>query len=121
MPTYILFSTMESIQRNSCRSAKNKQLCVEGFFRAFSSLLGAFHQTVRQLIDIIKKRTRFNGNKINQFLVGQEQSAKKKKKYMKTTACIKKLEVHITYVILKNIAHNIYKCRSSIFLIIITY
>ncbi|XP_025191694.1 uncharacterized protein LOC112591944 [Melanaphis sacchari] len=36
---------------------------VEGWHRAFSSLLGASHPTIWRLIDVIKKRTRVNGNK----------------------------------------------------------
>jgi len=62
---------------------------VEGWHRAFSSLLGASHPTTWRLIDVIKKEQGLTEMKINQLIAGQEQVAKKKK-YTKTTTWIKK-------------------------------
>lgn len=63
---------------------------VEGWHRAFSSLLGASHPTIWRLIDTIKKEQGSTEIKINQLIAGQEQVAKKKK-YTKTTTRIKKI------------------------------
>ncbi|XP_022172326.1 uncharacterized protein LOC111035118, partial [Myzus persicae] len=46
---------------------------VEGWHRAFSSLLGASHPTIWRLIDTIKKEQGSTEIKINQLIAGQEQ------------------------------------------------
>jgi hypothetical protein len=54
---------------------------VEGWHRAFSSLLGSCHPTIWQLyptIDILKNQQNLTDIKINQFIVGQEPPKQKK-------------------------------------------
>jgi len=60
---------------------------IEGWHRAFSSMLDASHPTIRRLINIIKKEQYLTEIKMNQLIADQEQSAYRKK-YMKTTTRI---------------------------------
>jgi len=51
---------------------------IEGWHRAFSSLLAASHPSISRLIEILKKEQHLTDIKINQFIAGQEPPAKKK-------------------------------------------
>jgi len=52
---------------------------VEGWHKAFSSLLAATHPTIWRLIDTLKKEQGLTEIKINQLMVGQEPPTKRKK------------------------------------------
>ncbi|KAF0770335.1 Uncharacterized protein FWK35_00009789 [Aphis craccivora] len=51
----------------------------QGWHRAFSPLLAASHPTIWRLIVVLKREQHLTDIKINQFIAGQEPTAKKKK------------------------------------------
>jgi hypothetical protein len=53
---------------------------IEGWHRAFSSLLAASHPTIWQLIEVLKKEQHLTEIKINLFIAGQKPPSAKKKK-----------------------------------------